>query len=86
MNFIDVFTMFLDRLCCFVSISCGFRVLYYQEGVKDKTEHVFQIFFLIYGVRIYPKLTESEVKIPEPDPKLENTRTGFIFLYRNPNI
>ena len=37
-------------------------------------------------VRIHPKLPEAEVKISEPDPKLENTRTGFIVLYQNIQI
>ena len=40
-------------------------------------------FFQNLNIRTRSEITESELKIPEPDPKFKNTRTGSTPIYRN---
>ena len=41
------------------------------------------IFFQNLNIRTRSEITETELKIPEPDPKYINTRTGPTPLYQN---
>lgn len=48
-----------------------------------KTKQKMHSIFFKFGIRIYPKLSEPEVKILKSDLKSENIRMDYIFIYRN---
>ena len=52
-------------------------------NTKNLRNEKSNFFFQNLNIRTRSKITEPEVKIPEPDPKYRNTRMGSIPLYRN---
>ena len=52
-------------------------------NTRNLRNEKFNIFFQNLNFRTRSEITESKLKIPEPDPKYRNTRTGSTPLYRN---
>ena len=50
---------------------------------KKLENEILIVFFQNLNIRIRSEITKSELKIPEPNPKHKNIRTGSTPLYQN---